>query len=101
MAIDLIPLVVRTVQELQEADEITLDAALSADTALFGDNGLLDSVSLVAIVVAVEQAIEDEHGASILLADDRAMSQEQSPYRTIGTLVAYAEALLGEATPHG
>ncbi len=101
MTTDLIPLIIRTVAELQEAEEIVLDAELNAETALFGEEGLLDSLSLVAIVVAVEQAIEDEHDCAVSLADDRAMSREHSPYRTVGTLAAYAGELLREAGAHG
>ena len=94
MSLDLVALIVETVQELQDAEEIALDAALTVETPLFGEEGLLDSVGLVAVVVAVEQAIEDAGGPTISLADDRAMSQAHSPYQTIGTLAAYAQAVL-------
>ena len=68
----------------------------STDTVLFGENGKLDSLGLINLVVAVEQNIEDEFDVTITLADERAMSQETSPFRTVGTLTDYIEMLLGE-----
>ena len=46
--------------------------------------------------MAVEQAVEDELGASVTLADEKAMSQSTSPFRTVGTLAAYVWRQLGE-----
>ena len=68
----------------------------SAGTALFGHAGALDSLGLVNLIVAVEQAVEDELGASVTLADEKAMSQSASPFRTVGTLAAYVWRQLGE-----
>jgi len=44
--------------------------------------------------VAVEQTIEDKYGASISLADEKALSQRNSPYRTVGSLAEYASRLI-------
>ena len=65
-------------------------------TALFGSGSKLDSIGLINLIVAVEQNIEDEFDVTITLADERAMSQETSPFRTVGTLTDYIEILLGE-----
>ena len=70
---------------------------MDRDTPLFGREGFLDSMGLVTCVVAVEQAIEDELGVSVSLADDRALSQRTSPYRTVGTLADYADTLVRAA----
>ena len=81
---------IREEQELDGAEEI------NAETRLFGDNGMFDSVGLVSLVVAVEEAIEDEYDASVSLADQKAMSQKNSPYRTVGALAEYAGRLIQE-----
>jgi acyl carrier protein len=84
-------LIVRTLGELDEQGVVDLDGAeVDRDTELFGEGGLLDSVGLVSLVVAVEQKLEDELGLQVGLADERALSQRSSPYRTISTLAAYA-----------
>ena len=68
----------------------------SLDTVLYGSSGRLDSLELVNLIVAAEQNIEDEFGVPITLADERAMSQRNSPFRSVATLVTYISSLLGE-----
>lgn len=68
----------------------------SLDTALFGRSGNLDSLALVNLIVAVEQNIEDQCGIALVLADSKAVSQEPSPFTTIGTLADYIASLVGE-----
>jgi acyl carrier protein len=69
---------------------------INAETRLFGGNALLDSAGLVSLLVEVEQQINGACGADILLADDRAMSQKRSPFRSVGTLAEYIVMLLSE-----
>lgn len=97
MRTELVSLIVKAIQEIGEDGRLPLPASLDGDTALFGRNGLLDSLGLVTLVVAVEQAIEDELGISLSLADERALSQRASPYRTVGTLADYADGLIQTA----
>jgi len=66
------------------------------DTVLFGSSGKLDSLGLVTLIIATEQKIEQELGITITLADERAISQKNSPFRTIGTLADYSSLLLEE-----
>jgi acyl carrier protein len=66
--------------------------AVGPDTLLFGPDAPLDSLALVSVIVDVEQAVSDAAGAEISLTDDRAMSQEVSPFTDVATLTAYIEA---------
>lgn len=91
-------LIVACLRELSIQQNLQVPADVGSATALFGDSGMLDSLALVALVVAVEQAIEDELGVSLSLADEKALSQKRSPYRTIGSLADYARGLIHEAT---
>lgn len=59
------------------------------ETALFGRGSPLDSLGLVNLIVGVEQGVAEELGAEVSLADERAMSQTSSPFRTVGSLVDY------------
>ncbi len=79
-------------QELNKEDRLKK----SLETRLFGGNSNLDSLDLINLVVAVEQNIEDEFDVTITLADERAMSQETSPFKTVGTLTDYIEMILEE-----
>ena len=98
MAVDkeaLIELIVTVVRELGDQDQVELPTNLTPTTPLFGESGFLDSMSLVSLVVAVEQSIEDRFGKTISLADEKALSRHNSPYRTIGALAEYAAGELG------
>jgi D-alanine--poly(phosphoribitol) ligase subunit 2 len=76
-------------------DEVNMDLPKtkklkkSLETQLYGDKSEIDSLSLVNIVVLTEQKIEDEFNTTINLADEKAMSQKNSPYKTIATFVEY------------
>jgi len=71
-------------------------AAVTEETRLFGGDSPLDSTALVSLVVEVEQQVNDECGTSIVLADDRAMSQKRSPFRSVGSLADYVLLLVSE-----
>jgi len=66
----------------------------SPETILYGVGGKLDSLGLVNLIVATEQRIEEVFGVVVTLADERAISQQHSPFRTIGSLADYAVTLL-------
>ncbi|MBM7866717.1 hypothetical protein GTO89_08140 [Heliobacterium gestii] len=69
-------------------------SGLNEESKLFGKEALLDSVGLVTLIVDVEQNMEDATGKAIVLADERAMSQRQSPFLTVGSLADYIVTLL-------
>lgn len=87
---------------IDEAKEVNKKLAnkipveLREDAPLFGENGVLDSIALVTLLVAVEQSGEDEFGIPLILADEKAMSQKNSPYHSIGALAHYVNSLLNE-----
>lgn len=90
---EIVELIVETARDLGD-DELSLDEELNAGTRLFGEEGVLDSMGLVTLIVAVEQAIEDKLGRTVALADEKALSQERSPYRSVATLAEYASSQL-------
>jgi acyl carrier protein len=75
--------------------------AKSPDTVLFGKGGSLDSIGLVILVVTLEQLLEERFGVALTLADERAVSQKSSPFRTVRTLAEYVHAQLGESARRG
>ena len=70
--------------------------AKTPDSPLYGSSSALDSLGLVNFIVAAEQEIERSFGTSIVLADDRALAQDPSPFRSIGDLADYIRVLLKE-----
>ncbi len=82
-------LILEALRGLDRGDGVET-AILDGDTPLFGSEGVLDSLGLVSLIVAVEQGIEDRFGMGVTLADEKALSQRHSPYRTVRTLADYA-----------
>jgi acyl carrier protein len=82
------------VDELNDTLPAERKLAKTPETVLFGKGGKLDSLGLVNLIVATEQRIEEAFGVAVTLADERAMSQQHSPFRTIGSLADYAATLL-------
>jgi acyl carrier protein len=65
-------------------------------TYLIGRRAVLDSLGLVTMIVNIEQKLSDGNGISVTIADERAMSQEKSPFRTVQTLSDYVSLLVDE-----
>jgi acyl carrier protein len=66
------------------------------DVKLLGEDASLDSLGLVNLIVLVEQTTSEEFGIPVTLADERAMSQTRSPFRTVENLIAHVASRLGE-----
>ena len=68
----------------------------TAESPLFGSSSKLDSIGLVNLIVSIEQRLEEELDLQLTLADEKAMSQKNSPFRTVSTLVEYIIHLIDE-----
>ncbi|MDI5950753.1 hypothetical protein [Flavobacterium yafengii] len=77
-------------------NENGIDIAKDLNTKLFGSDSELDSILLVNLIVAVEENIEELSGKYIPIADERAFSLEDSPFKSIETLADYIKVLLNE-----
>ena len=74
-------------EELDEPIEIT------PTTQLFGTDAVIDSLSLVSMIVDVEAEASEAMGMPVSLTDDRAINQEVSPFSSPQTLAAYIVSL--------
>lgn len=90
----ILDIILTQAEELNEQLTNKIPVEQGADAPLFGKGGVLDSVALVTLIVAVEQAIEDEFDVALTIADEKAMSQKSSPFRTIGALSDYVQKLV-------
>jgi hypothetical protein len=74
--------------------------AKSPETLLFGKGAVLDSLGLVNFVVTAEQRLDEIFGVPLTLANEKAFSMKNSPFRTVGSLAEYATSLVKEGD-HG
>jgi acyl carrier protein len=93
---DVLAAVLEAVAEYNEQldEEQRLD--LTPETRLLGKSSKLDSFGLVNLIIVVEEKLYDKFDKAITLADEHAMSQEYSPFRSVQSLSDYAYTLLSE-----
>lgn len=71
------------VNELREPSE---RLECGEETRLYGGGGPLDSLTLLALILDLEEAIASRTGAIVVLADERAVAQSRSPFRDVRSL---------------
>ncbi len=67
------------------------------ETRLLGSQSVLDSMHLVGLIVTIEREVEDTFVVALTLADERALSMEASPFRSIQSLADYIGILIIDA----
>jgi acyl carrier protein len=88
--------VLQIFEQIVNENEKSYDVTIDENTPIMGSQSPFDSVDLVNFIVTLEQKLEDDFGISVILADDRAMGQTVSPYKSIGTITDYIELLISE-----
>jgi acyl carrier protein len=89
-------IVLRALETLNE--ELEEPIAVSPTTKLFGADAVIDSLALVSVIVDVEADASNALGFPVSLTDDRAISQEISPFTDPDTLADYIVMLAAERT---
>ncbi len=87
-----------TVKGLNETLDEDQQLKLSTETVLLGKDSNINSLTLVNLIVAIEENLEDKLKVSVTLTDEKAFSQKHSPLRTIESLTDYIEILIKEKT---
>ena len=90
-------IVVKVLKRLDEELYLNVDFSAGAETCLFGEGGILDSLGLVSLIVALEEEIEDEFDVSLALAGEEGMFGEDNPFNTIQSVSEYISLLLRDA----
>jgi len=97
----LLQLVIESLREILEQVGLLAPAKIDGSTSLIGQQAVLNSLALVTLLVELEQKIEEAYEVVLTIADDRAMSQKHSPFRTVDSLTAYIENLIAEERVDG
>lgn len=93
---DAYEIVIASLKEVFAQTDMPAPDSLGEDTVLVGTDPVLDSLGVVQLIVEVEQRVEQAHGISITLANDKAMSARNSPFRTVGVLSDHVVATAQE-----
>lgn len=88
-------IILRAMENFNLARESDSQMSIHDDAPLFSRDSPLDSLGLVSLLIDIEEGLQD-HGVDIRLSDERAMSQKNSPFRTVSSLVEHIQKLCGE-----
>lgn len=94
---DAYDIVVASLQEVFAQTGMAPPDKIDDDTVLVGTDPVLDSLGVVQLIVEIEQRVEQGHNVSVTLANDKAMSQRNSPFRTVGVLADHVVTTAQEA----
>jgi acyl carrier protein len=86
--------VLDVVSDLGEEYDNDMLRSPELSTRLFSQN--LDSLGTVTLIAELEERISEEYDVDLVLADERAMSQKTSPFRSVKSLIIYIDGLLKE-----
>jgi acyl carrier protein len=70
---------------------------ISDTSILFGQNGHLDSMALVALLMDIEDAFQEQN-IDISLSDEKAMSLSRSPFKDIPSITQYIHDVIAAQT---
>lgn len=87
-------IVLRALQTLDE--ELEKPIKIGPETRLFGSEAVIDSLSLVSLIVDVETEASELTGQPISLTDERALNREESPFTDPDSLADYIAELANE-----
>ena len=82
---------------LDESDAQSLNGGpveKTPEAPLLGSDKGVDSLTIVNLVVAIEEQIQKRMGKTVVLVDEDSMALQEHPFRTVGTLAAYVEKVV-------
>ena len=82
--------ILETLESFKNDNEVDIQVSIDKDVSLIGDGAIIDSRSLVVLLIAVEDFLDEEYGAQFDWSSDKAMSGKSSPFRTPTTLAEFA-----------
>jgi len=92
----IISVIYSTFDEINEELPKKNHLAKKESEIIYGNDGKLDSLGLVNLIVSIEAAIDEELDSQIVIANEKAMSMKNSPFRNVDTLSEFILELLDE-----
>lgn len=93
---DVLALIYEAMESLNEELPDDQKIPIATDTKLFGADAMIDSLSLVSVIIDVESSASDALGFPVVLTDDRAINEPLSPFTDPEALSEYILTLAAE-----
>lgn len=88
-------IVIKCVEETIKEWDIGISCSIDEFFPIFSKNSNFSSMNIVSLIVNIEDEIENIFGKKIILANDRAFSLENSPFKNINSITEYINKILG------
>ena len=93
---DLMKIILQALEELKKTLNKGELLKISPETRLYGRGSDVDSLGLVQLLIDVEERVSGRYGFPVVLTDERALSQQDSPFRSVEGLADYLARLILE-----
>lgn len=94
MRVDSLQMVYSALDESEARSLTGVPVEKNPEAPLLGSDIGVDSLTIVNLVVAIEEQIQKKAGKTIILVDEDSMALQEHPFRTVGTLAAYVDKLI-------
>lgn len=74
--------------------QIPHDFSIDKKTVIYGENGILNSIFLIHLLVDLEEVVNEKRSSSILLVSANTLSKAKGPFFTVRSLANFVESLL-------
>lgn len=91
---DILSVIFAAIDEVNEQSAGGFQIQKDLETPLLARGSGLDSLAFVNLIVAIEGQLETRMGLSVVLVDEDSMSLQEAPFRTVGSLASYVEAVV-------
>jgi acyl carrier protein len=83
---EVLAVIYECIDEVNRMLPVKLKLTKTAETALAGDGSNLDSLSLINLLVSIEEALKSKFNLECFLLDESLLSDSNGPYQSLGHL---------------
>lgn len=87
-------LIVDLLKKNRELFHIPNEYLIDNETIIYGENGILNSIFLIHLLVDLEEAINEKKSSQLLLVSADTLSKAKGPFFTVESLANFIESLL-------
>ncbi|WP_247597600.1 hypothetical protein [Streptomyces sp. RKND-216] len=87
----ILQIIVDAIDDINTMREEKIPTDNVLDLCLYGNDGIFESMYLVAFLSQVEEILEDEFEVEVTLASEKAVSLRVSPFSSVRRLIAFIE----------
>lgn len=88
-------IVIGAINEFLKGIRNDTETVVDDNTGLVGEGGILDSLGFIQVVVDIEEHFKKEN-AKVSLTSEEVMARQNSPFRSVETLVEFITQELGK-----